>query len=217
MSDRNNNTIKLEPPSMGARLIQPGEHMEDNTPSNELVKREPDTPLACPVCLSWPKNPIKIDCGHVYCFLCAKSIVETSGRCALCRAEMDLDFDQRKHQILGQLSVPQSDSGHYWFYEGRNGWWLYDAETHEQLEKAFELEQPTVERVLAGNVYVIDIKNMRQFQKHEQSRCRKICRETLSEVRILGVCGLRGPHVDEAVKSMGCVEGITPRRAQIIR
>ena len=43
----------------------------------------------CPVCFDKPLHPLTLQCGHIYCFLCAKGLAESNlmsgGSCCLCR------------------------------------------------------------------------------------------------------------------------------------
>ncbi len=39
----------------------------------------------CSVCLQPFINPVKLPCGHSFCFLCVKGVANVSHNCALCR------------------------------------------------------------------------------------------------------------------------------------
>ncbi len=46
----------------------------------------------CVVCLQSYYHPVKLPCGHIFCFLCVKGVAARSRRCALCRAELPADY-----------------------------------------------------------------------------------------------------------------------------
>jgi hypothetical protein len=111
-----------------------------------------------------PVNGIRLTCGHIFCYLCIKSASETTSHCAVCRREIGHEFNFQGHEILGPIRAPTSDDGHYWFYEGFRGWWLYDAETNIELEASFRRWERIVEKFIAGGPYVIDLERMVQVR-----------------------------------------------------
>jgi len=155
-------------------------------PSNKLFDK-------CSICwIEQPVNGIQLDCGHIFCFLCIKSIAESTGRCALCRAEIQIDLDSDQLDITGKIKLPSpSHDGYFWFYAGKTGWWLYDADTNQELERAHRADKKFIEKLIAGQVYVISLRKLKQFQKNDHLRSRKICRGTLEMDNILGLAGLR--------------------------
>ena len=40
-------------------------------------------------------------------------------------------------------------------YEGRNGWWLYDERTSQEIEKSFKKADQRCELLIAGFLYII--------------------------------------------------------------
>ena len=42
----------------------------------------------CVVCMQTCHHPVRLQCGHIFCFLCLKGVAARSHRCALCRAEV---------------------------------------------------------------------------------------------------------------------------------
>lgn len=166
----------------------------------------PEVPTMCSICHSEPPiNAVQLkNCGHIFCHSCIKSSSETTGRCALCRTEIGIEFNFQEHDILGVTRLPtSSDDGYYWFYEGFRGWWLYDADTNREIEGAYSRLETQVEKFIAGFMYIIDISNMIQQRKDGQGRARKICRAKLNELEnILGVSGLKGKDVDEMLELM---------------
>lgn len=166
---------------------------------NEL----PRLPM-CSICHSDPPvNGVQLRCGHIFCFLCIKSASETTGVCAMCRAEIGNEFNFQEHQILGTIKLPSSSDGYYWFYEGFRGWWLYDADTNRELEQAYRQGRTTIEKFIAGGTYIIDLIHMAQKRRDDDhGRARKICRATLNLENILGMAGLKGQDFREALDMM---------------
>lgn len=170
------------------------------------VKQEPkaeqESPDKCAIC--WtdpPTNAIRLDCGHIFCFLCIKSVAIATKRCALCRAEIEKDFDFGEFDLVGKAKLPAgSEDGYFWFYEGRTGWWLYDADTSRDIEEAYKNGKKRIDKLISGHVYVINLHSLRQYQKSDQSRSRFICRETLDLENILGVAGIRNKTILERMK-----------------
>lgn len=44
--------------------------------------------VECPVCLQPSIHPVKLHCGHIFCFLCVKGVAIQSKRCPMCRQEI---------------------------------------------------------------------------------------------------------------------------------
>ena len=40
-------------------------------------------------------------------------------------------------------------------YEGRNGWWLYDERTSQEIEKSFKNNELRCELLIAGFLYIV--------------------------------------------------------------
>lgn len=181
----------------------------ENTSQNVEAQQEPEDalsedPVMCSICHNEPPvNAIQLNCGHIFCFLCIKSVAEIAGCCALCRAEIGLEFNFQEHQILGLAQVPSPDEqDSYWFYEGFRGWWLYDADTTREINKARARGESQLERFISGNMYVIDLAEMQQFRKDGEGRSRSICHATLDLDNILGMAGLKGQDFDEILTMM---------------
>lgn len=169
-----------------------------------MQNEDTDTLPGCSICRNDPPtNAVKLNCGHIFCFLCIKSASETTGTCALCRTEIGLEFNFQEHEVLGALQVPTAaEDGSYWFYEGFRGWWLYDKDTNQAIENAWRSGAPSLERFLAGTVYVIDLRNMCQRALDGYGKSRKICRATLEMDNILGMSGLRSEELNSSIDMM---------------
>lgn len=104
--------------------------------------------------------------------------------------------------MLGAVRVPRSNTGFYWFYEGYQGWWLYDADTNRFLEDAYNRGERRAERFIAGFVYTIDMDNLTQRQRDGTGRSRKVRRDTIKLENILGIAGLMGAEISDALDYM---------------
>lgn len=113
-------------------------------------------------------------------------------KCALCRTHIDVDLDFGHLDVVGNIQLPcASEDGYFWFYRSKTGWWMYDADTNSELEQAFRDGVKRIEKLIAGEVYVVSLSRLTQYRKDDKSRARKICRETLKLHGILGLAGLR--------------------------
>lgn len=162
-------------------------------------KEEPDK---CSICWSEPPiNAVQMDCNHVFCYLCIKSVASATGCCPLCRSEINVSFDFGEVKLVGDAKLPEgSKDGFFWFYKGRKGWWLYDADTTRELEAAFEAGKKRVERLIAGHVYVMSLKRLKQYRKDDELKTRQICREKLDLNDILGLAGMRNERLLDCLR-----------------
>lgn len=153
----------------------------------------------CPVCLQTCSYPVRLKCGHIFCFLCIKGVVFRSKRCALCRQDVDLAYFEnpvvvefsQKTQTEEVVEEPTDADGRYqWYYEGRNGWWQYEESSSAELEKAHKDGKRSCELLIAGFLYFVDFENMVQFRKMEPGRRRRIKRDVVDAEK-KGVAGLR--------------------------
>ena len=190
--------IKVEPQEVHVK-VEPEEVFVKKEPQEAYVKTNSER---CTICWNEPPvNAIRLECNHVFCFLCIKSVASATGRCALCRAEIDQDFEVGEFDLVGEAKFPAgSNDGYFWFYEGKRGWWLYDADTNKELEEAYQNGGKRIEKLIAGQVYVITLRNLSQYQKSDSSRSRKICRHTLDLDNILGLAGIRNDKLSEAIR-----------------
>lgn len=114
-------------------------------------------------------------------------------RCALCRSEIPEDFlTKQSIQISPSTEQePDRDADRFvWFYEGYNGWWRYDERNGAEVEKAFGDGRPSVDLLLAGNVYVVNFRKMIQYRKSEPAKRRRVKRD-LVKTPVKGVAGLK--------------------------
>ena len=80
----------------------------------------------------------------------------------------------------GEVEDHTSDEEYSWYYEGRNGWWLYEERTSRELERHFNEEAKSCELLIAGFLYTIDLENMVQYRSTAPNRRRRIKRDVIS-------------------------------------
>lgn len=106
---------------------------------------------------------------------------------------MDVFNDQTV--IVGNVA-PENVNSYHWFYEGLNGWWLYDKETSGQIEANYQNSELIFELLIAGAMYTIDLSRMIQYRSDFSTRIRKIKRDQLDE-STKGIAGIPiAPEID---------------------
>ncbi|KAI1285599.1 E3 ubiquitin-protein ligase [Halotydeus destructor] len=184
----------------------------------------------CAICLHKCVHPAKLECNHIFCFLCIKGAAYSSGRCPMCRQAIPESYFESP-QLLEEITedeVKQYEEGYQWFYEGRNGWWLYDKRDIDQIEDAFQKKVSKCELLIAGFVYVIDFEKMMQYRRNEPQRQRRVKRDHLDTESTKGIAGLRrqiANHSNDAAPVSTCptlsadeqsnVENVPPQSEQI--
>ena len=91
----------------------------------------------CPACMDVPLYPVKLPCGHAYCFLCLKGeFLQRHGdaaedekvECGVCQTEL-LETLLEEPKQLKRTKSDLSDIGcgdMCWFYKDGADWWKYD-------------------------------------------------------------------------------------------
>ena len=129
---------------------------DEDKPRSEQV-------LECAVCLQTSIYPVQLPCSHVFCYLCVKGFTTQSKRCAMCRREVPEDY-LLNPELLDKLDMAAVTAKGFddeegerwqWVYEGRNGWWLYDERTSQEVERCFKNGDPRCELLIAGFLYII--------------------------------------------------------------
>ncbi|MDB4769371.1 hypothetical protein OAG24_00250 [bacterium] len=103
----------------------------------------------CSICLQELNLPVKLDCGHKFCFMCLKQNIESprsnSNQCPLCRDTFD-------ENILDTFETNDNveNKNTRWMYSGRSdGWWYFSDqlcnEIEEKYQKFINLEEPEEE------------------------------------------------------------------------
>jgi len=76
------------------------------------------------------------------------------------------------------------------YYEGRNGWWMYDQRTNDEIDQAFRRGDRRLEILIVGHLYIIDFENMHQYRLNDTQRRRRIKYDLISAPK-KGVGGLK--------------------------
>lgn len=110
----------------------------------------------------------------------------------MCRSEVPPGFlDSSNNLNAENIEIATFEGNYHWYYEGRNGWWLFDARVSQEIEAEFKNEKEEFEVAISGFIYLIDFKKMIQFRKDFPSRIRRIKRDQ-AEPSTKGIAGLRG-------------------------
>ncbi|XP_049285406.1 E3 ubiquitin-protein ligase rnf146 isoform X2 [Anopheles funestus] len=153
--------------------------------------------LECPVCLQTCVHPVRLPCGHIFCFLCVKGVAFKNLRCAMCRCDIPLTYLDHPQLVNGVEEIVRaatatvSDGNEYrWYYEGGHGWWQYDERTSQELEEAYLRGDKSCKILVAGFVYIVSFEHKCQIRQNDYSRIRRIKRDLVS-IPKKGVAGLR--------------------------
>lgn len=167
-------------------------------PILDKTEDEEEPLIECAICLQTCIYPVQLPCKHIFCFLCVKGATTQSKRCAMCRAEIPPDYLDHPELISSLDSVQECtfEDGFQWFYEGRNGWWLYDERTGLEIEQFYKSGEKKCELLIAGFLYIIDFEHMMQFRRNDPNRRRQIKRDAAT-VPKKGIAGLRANASDE--------------------
>ncbi|KAH9395117.1 hypothetical protein TYRP_005187 [Tyrophagus putrescentiae] len=92
----------------------------------------------CPICWNAFAHKISLPCAHEFCFLCAKGAVLRSLRCPMCRGDVPADFFDNCTINNENVNIATFDGNYHWYYEGRNGWWLFDARVSLEIEEQYQ-------------------------------------------------------------------------------
>lgn len=99
----------------------------------------------CLLCSNDFKLPIKLSCGHTFCFYCIKPVYSCTRTCPRC-------YSSITKQEIEDASIDEADmeksptlSDHVWLYEARNisqpqsesRWWQFDPQTSSLLEEGY--------------------------------------------------------------------------------
>jgi len=156
----------------------------------------------CAICLQDSVHPVRLPCSHVFCFLCVKGAAQLNNKCPMCRRELTESYFDSPNLIgdIDSEEVQCYDGGYQWFYEGRNGWWLYEKRTSDEIEAAFQSKQPKCEQLIAGFLYTIDFDKMLQYRRNEPQRQRRVKRDKPEAETVKGIAGLRH-HQAQGIES----------------
>jgi len=90
---------------------------------------------------------------------------------------------------LGVQDVQGQRNQYQWFYQGKNGWWKFEARCSQELEDCQNEGVQRHETMICGNLYVIDFVSMVQYRKDQPQRKRAIKRDVVL-AQCKGVAGL---------------------------
>ena len=144
----------------------------------------------------------KLECGHEFCMSCIKRIYmdKISKKCPSCRARISrqhfakiIDFPENI-RIIGNFDKYLSSYSHIWLYKGRNiGWWIFDLEFQDILEKSYGKEEPNLILNICGNQVNIDFKQLIQRNTVNNSirAIKRVIKKDLSKLLVKGLSGMK--------------------------
>uniref|UniRef100_A0A182MQ04 E3 ubiquitin-protein ligase n=1 Tax=Anopheles culicifacies TaxID=139723 RepID=A0A182MQ04_9DIPT len=169
----------------------------EQIPKKPEATTSTDSKLECPVCLQTCVHPVRLPCGHIFCFLCVKGVAFKNLRCAMCRCDIPLTYLDHPQLVNGVEEIVRaatatvSDGNEYrWYYEGGHGWWQYDERTSQELEEAYLRGDKSCKILVAGFVYIVSFEHKCQIRQNDYSRIRRIKRDLVT-IPKKGVAGLR--------------------------
>jgi len=169
----------------------------DSASATRAPSQDDDSGTECAVCLQQCVYPVQLPCKHIFCFLCVKGVTTQSKRCAMCRREIPEDYllnpdllSKVDLELEGEKGFEDAGECWQWFYEGRNGWWVYDERTSQEVEMHFKSGDKRCELLIAGFLYIIDFEHMLQYRRNDPNRRRRVKRDLATGPK-KGVAGLR--------------------------
>jgi len=75
---------------------------EEDPPSHLSSSAAVRTMMECAVCLQSCVHPARLDCGHIFCFLCIKGVSHASMRCPMCRRDIRPGFLEDPAALLDE-------------------------------------------------------------------------------------------------------------------
>lgn len=125
------------------------------TPAAAVTTPQQDEEV-CKICRDTLNLPIKLSCGHVYCFFCIKQAYEVVKECPYCRTTiLSQEIYAPYMLVTASDGAGNTDNGSVtdstsntegastskwvWLYESKDDrWWRYDPKTCEALERAYQ-------------------------------------------------------------------------------
>ena len=151
----------------------------------------------CSICRYSLNIPIKLECGHEYCFLCIKSSHTILNECPYCRKTININLNNVtiKNQDLIVFNLEN-----LWVYSDISDlkWWLHNPVTNKEIEdlynnyKLSNQVDYTYIISIAINNYIIDFKNMKQISKDDniEKNIKRVTIEEAKKINIMGVANI---------------------------
>jgi len=141
----------------------------------------------CLFCYNPMTLPYTLDCGHTFCYLCLKQMMLSgcTQRCPVCRRDID---EEMVEKAVSNTTIPTE--GLVWLYETRDGrgWWFYDKETSDTMEKAWN-DGNNVEIRILGMSCEIDFEEMVQTSSNNTRNIIRV--DDVDKGKIKGIAGVR--------------------------
>jgi hypothetical protein len=173
----------------------------------------------CTICLGKLNLPVKLKCGHSFCFLCLKSTkpgaVAGKTNCALCRKQIDIDINKlsladiavQDDVICLDDQVMNTYPKTVWLYSSNDvtSWWYYDNETNKLIEELYgKFTNKTADDFkihIGAREYELDFETMLQVLGSDETKKRAIKRLEMTDekqeellrqqYKVRGIAGVR--------------------------
>jgi len=151
----------------------------------------------CSICLEDPIFKIKLECNHIFCYLCLKTFLEKGNlSCPNCRSSIEECILEEAQACIDYIDEYYQEKGN-WTYSGRNnGHWYYDKLTAGEIEEKYQNwkngGEPTFMIRILNRDYTINFEDMTQSSFGRKRTINRICDDDMS-LLIKGFAGLRSP------------------------
>jgi hypothetical protein len=112
----------------------------------------------CKKCNNPPQLSVVLDCGCVFCFLCLKDYIsiqstQSTQILCICGQPLSIDIDHVSEDFRTTLNGLQGKP--VWLYSSLSGdgWWMYNIETSDQLERCYSGGLPTCSFQIGSKTY----------------------------------------------------------------
>lgn len=156
----------------------------------------------CSICLDKLKFPVKLECNHYFCYVCIQQALMNTRICPICKknvsAGFDLEnninfsYDGEEFPATTSRRIEEDDNDEIcWYYEGFKGWWKYDPNISRRIEQEYMKNKRGCFKCNINNKdYTINFRLMRQIRCDDETRLRKIKRDS-NDVICKGIAGIR--------------------------
>ncbi len=166
----------------------------------EPIKIDTTNSDKCPVCFELCVTPISVPCGHTFCYLCIKGTLKFGNdKCPMCRCIIPRDYLENAVASFKTLNLG-GDSPR-WLYEGRaGGWWLFQNDHNDLIEKGWQLyckkEPYNVTINVVSTQYMISFESMHQINQDNYLGRRIKRKDNISDafatnLKVKGVAGVK--------------------------
>ena len=123
--------------------------------------------VICKICNEVSSLPYKLNCGHIYCFICLKSVINNgNSSCPQCNIFISDDLTKVKINDLYKYTVDYRKI--FWVYSSNfaNHWWCYNNDSNIQIENIYNDYKSRLD--IKKGLHTIDV-NLSNIENNENS------------------------------------------------